>query len=248
MYQPRDYRHLIKPKDLVTFEVTVKETDLFIAANKELVSEAAASILKYRNQLEEYIGDNPLFQSTLRPCEVNTDAPRIVHDMALAGAKAKVGPMAAVAGAIAELVGRELLEYSREVIVENGGDIFLKSKRPRRVGVFAGKSPFGHGLALEIRPDETPLGVCTSSGTIGHSRSFGRADATVVVSKSTALADAAATGVCNLIKVKGDIVEGIEYAKGIDGLQGVLIVKDDKLGVWGDLRLVGIDPVRGPSR
>lgn len=240
MYQPRDYRRLIKAKDLITFEVTRAETDLFIAADRELVSEAASAILKHRNQLEEYLRENPLFQTTLGPCEVGANAPQIVRDMALAAAKVNVGPMAAVAGTIAELVGMDLLEYSQEVIVENGGDIFIKSNKTRRLGVFAGKSPFSHRLALEIRPKQTPLGVCTSSGTVGHSMSLGRADATVVVSKSTALADAAATSICNLIKVKADIIKGIEYAKGVDGLQGVLIIKDDKLGVWGDLKLVGV--------
>ncbi len=158
-----------------------------------------------------------------------------------ASLKAGVGPFASVAGAMAEFVGREILKYSKEVIVENGGDIFLKTSRKRRIGIFAGKSKFSNRLALEILPDETPLGVCTSSGTIGHSLSFGKADAVVVVSKSCSLADASATAIGNLIKKKKDILRGIEKAKGIEDLKGVVIIKDDKLGVWGNIKLTPLE-------
>jgi ApbE superfamily uncharacterized protein (UPF0280 family) len=151
--------------------------------------------------------------------------------------KVGVGPFASVAGAMAEFVGRDLLKYSKEVIVENGGDIFLKTLRKRRIGIFAGKSRLSNRLALEILPDETPLGVCTSSGTVGHSLSFGKADAVVVVSESTPLADASATAIGNLIKEKKDIPKEIEKAKKIEGLKGVVIIKDGKLGIWGNITI-----------
>ena len=237
MYEKRVYRDLIKPKDLTTFEVVIKETDLFISADRELKKEASNAILKYRNQIEDYIRETPLFQRSLKPLPVDEKAPEVIRTMQEASLKAGVGPFASVAGAIAEFVGKELLRYSREVIVENGGDIFLKTLRKRRIGIFAGESKFSNRLALEISPDETPLGVCTSSGTVGHSLSLGKADAVVVVSKSCSLADASATAIGNLIKKKKDIPKGIEKAKGIVGLTGVVIIKDDKLGVWGNLKL-----------
>ncbi len=125
----------------------------------------------------------------------------IVKTMAEAAEKAGVGPMAAVAGAIAEYVGRELLPFSREVIVENGGDIFLKTQKTRSIGIYAGESsPFTGKLALRIEPKDTPLGICTSAGTVGHSLSFGKCDAAILVSPSASLADAAATAVGNLIQ------------------------------------------------
>jgi hypothetical protein len=145
--------------------------------------------------------------------------------------------MAAVAGAIAERVGRELMKLSPEVIVENGGDIFMKTLTNRLVGVYAGSSPFTGKIALEVEPEETPLGICTSSGTVGHSLSYGSADAVIVISPSAALADAAATAIGNLIQESGDIPMGIEFAQDIAGLKGVLIIKGDKLGIWGEVKI-----------
>ncbi|HEY50641.1 MAG TPA: UPF0280 family protein, partial [Dehalococcoidia bacterium] len=132
----------------------------------------------------------------------------------------------------------ELLEFSPEVIVENGGDIFLKSLRPRIIGVFAGDSPLTGKLGLQIEPEDTPLGICTSSGTVGHSLSFGRADAAIVLAESATLADAAATAIGNRVSDVADIEGAIEFAQSIGQLKGVVIIKDDKLGVWGEVKLV----------
>jgi len=145
--------------------------------------------------------------------------------------------MAAVAGAIAESVGSKLLALSPEVIVENGGDIYLKSLKKRLIGIYAGKSPLSGKLVLEIDGEETPMGICTSSGTVGHSLSFGKADAVIVLAKSAALADAAATAIGNLIIQPGDIPLGIELAQSIDGVRGVVIIKDDKMGLWGEVKI-----------
>ncbi len=238
MYQPRTYRRWIKDEGLVAFNVIVKETDLYILATQDLQEQATSSVMKHRLPLEEYIAGHPLFRHSLEPCEVEDDAPDIVRNMARAAAVVGVGPMAAVAGAIAEAVGRDLLVYSPEVIVENGGDIFAKVARTRLIGVFAGESKFTGKIALEISPDNTPLGICTSSGTVGHSLSLGAADAVIVISPLTALADAAATAIGNKITDTDDIDRVIEEAKAIEGLAGVVIIKDDRIGVWGDVKLV----------
>jgi ApbE superfamily uncharacterized protein (UPF0280 family) len=158
--------------------------------------------------------------------------------MASVSQLAGVGPMAAVAGAIAEAIGRDLLAFSPEVIVENGGDIFLKISKKRLVGIYAGQSSFTKGIALEIMPRETPLGICTSSGTVGHSLSLGSADAVTVLSPSAALADAAATALCNVVKAKDDIPQAIEKAQGIEGLRGVIVIAGDEIGVWGRVKIV----------
>ena len=157
--------------------------------------------------------------------------------MAESAARVGIGPMASVAGAIAEFVGSELLAFSKEIIVENGGDIYLRSLKKRLIGIYAGKSPLTGKIGLEINKEDTPLGICTSSGTVGHSLSHGRADAVIALSKSAALADAAATAIGNLIKQPGDIPDGIEFAKGIDGLLGVVIIEDDKIGLWGKVKI-----------
>jgi ApbE superfamily uncharacterized protein (UPF0280 family) len=237
MYEPRAYRHWIKDKDLVLFNAVVKETDLYIRTSSNLQRKARNLVLKHRDLLERYIERYSSFLTSLEPISVGDDAPNIVKSMAEAAEKVGVGPMAAVAGAIAEFVGNELLAFSPEVIVENGGDIYLKSLRKRVIGIYAGKSPLTGRIGLEIDGQDTPLGICTSSGTVGHSLSLGKADAVIVLSKSTVLADAAATAIGNLIAEPDDIPKGIEFAKGIEGLKGVVIIKDDDMGLWGEVKI-----------
>lgn len=236
-YQPRTYRRWVEGKDLMAFTVTEKETDLYIRATSDLERKARRIVHKYRRQLEGYIEKEPAFQTSLKSISVPSNAPAIVKQMAEAAQAAGVGPMASVAGAIAECVGRELLEFSPEIIVENGGDIFLKVSHRRIVGIYAGDSPLTGKLGIQIEARDTPLGVCTSSGTVGHSLSFGRADAAVVLAPSAALADAAATAIGNRVSRKEDIAGAIEFARGIPGLRGVVIIIGGDIGVQGDVKL-----------
>ena len=237
MYELRTYRHWIKDKDLISFNIVVKETDLYIRASTNLKGKAYKLVLKYRNALESYIRQHPAFLTSLEPLPVSDDAPHIIKEMSAAAEKAGVGPMASVAGAIAEFVGNELSAFSPEIIIENGGDIYLKSLEKRIVGIYAGKLPLTGKIGLEINGQDTPLGICTSSGTVGHSLSYGKADAVVVLSKSATLADAAATAIGNLIVQPGDIPNGLEFANGIDGLKGVIIIKGDRVGLWGEVNI-----------
>ena len=237
MYEARTYRHWVKDEGLASFSVVVKETDLYIRASSNLHRKAHKLVLKYRGMLEEYIRRDPAFLTSLEPFAVGEDAPFIVKEMVRATNRVGVGPMAAVAGAIAEFVGNDLLAFSPEVVVENGGDIFLKSLKKRMIGIYAGKSPLTGRISLEIKGEDTPLGICTSSGTVGHSLSYGRADAVIVLSPSTTLADAAATAIGNLIVQPDDIQKGIELAKSISGLKGVVIIQDDKMGLWGEVTI-----------
>ena len=240
MFQPRTYRRWIKDDGLVSFNIAVKETDLHIRATRDLGDEALEAIIKYRRPLEEYIADHPLFRHSLKPCTVEEDAPNIIKDMARASEMMGVGPMAAVAGAIAEAVGRNLLVYSPEVIVENGGDIFISVSQVRLIGVYAGQSMFTGTIALEINPEQTPLGICTSSGTVGHSLSLGTADAVIVLSHSAALADAAATAIGNRVMASEDIDVVIEQVSAMPELIGAVIIKGDRMGMWGDVKLVSL--------
>jgi len=237
MYEQRSYRHWIKDKDLVSFNVVVKETDLYIRASSNLQRKAHKLVLKYRNTLEGYIKRHSSFLTTLEPISVGDNAPRMVKEMAKAAERVGVGPMASVAGAIAEFVGSELSTFSPEVIVENGGDIYLKCLKKRLIGIYAGKSPLTGKISIEINGKDTPLGICTSSGTVGHSLSFGKADAVIALSKSATLADAAATAIANMITQPEDISKGVDFAKSIEELKGVLIIKDDKLGLWGEVKI-----------
>jgi len=242
------YRLGIKDTDLVSFNVVVKQTNLYIRAQRNLRDKALRSAIKHRRSLERYIEHHPLFLTTLEPYPVEQTAPAIIKEMAIASKIAGIGPMSAVAGAIAEAVGKDLLPFSPEIIVENGGDIFLKTSKKRVVGIYAGESSFTGKIALEINPRETPLGICTSSATIGHSLSLGYADAVVTLSPSTPLADAMATAIGNMVKSIDDIPETIEKAKDIQGLYGIIIIKDDKIGIWGKMKIVPVtDNGRGRS-
>lgn len=236
-YEERTYRKYFKAEGLVGFEVIEKETDLYIFADSDLSAIAMQAVLKYGTELQGFILAHEKFATSFSPVRVPLTAPQIVKEMAGAAKKANVGPMAAWAGAIAEKVGSELLRYSKEVIVENGGDIFMKINKPRKIGVFAGTSAFSEKLALEIDPKDTPCGICTASGTVGHSISFGKADAVCIIAKSASLADAAATAVANAVKDVSTIKAVLETAKKIRGLKGVLIIKDDQMGIQGKIRI-----------
>lgn len=240
MTSPTIYRKLVKNRDLVSFEVTVKETNILFSAERLLEKEAIESIVRHRHYLESYIELHPLFQTTLKPYPFTKSMPPIVRTMAEAGIKAGVGPMAAVAGALAEYVCKDLLKFSPQIIVENGGDIFIKSEVERTVDIYCEKSQFGSGIGIEIDPRRTPIGICSSSGTTGHSLSFGKADLVTILSSSTALADAFATSVCNRIKSKSDVEGAIAFCQSIPEIKGVLIIIDDYLGAWGDIKITRI--------
>ena len=239
-YRHRTYRNLVKSNRLAFFRVAVKETDLAVYADRDLGEIARESVLRHRGYLEAYIERRPDFATTLSPWPSEGPAASIVRDMVAAGRAAGVGPMAAVAGAVAEHVGRDLLEHSSQVVVENGGDVFLKTDRSSTVAIFAGRSPLSLELGLKVEGGQSPMAVCTSSGTVGHSKSLGKADAVVVVSRSCALADAAATAIGNLVSGPGDIQRGVEAAKRIEGVLGIVAIVGDRIGAWGEVELTSL--------
>ena len=237
-YQERTYRNRVSKENLISFQVKVGETDLYISAEKDLTEIALESVYKYRRLIEEYIKHRPQFLDSLVPIKPDEMAPAIINDMLESSRISGVGPMASVAGAIAQYVGLDILEHSNDVIVENGGDIFLKSESEINIGIFAGESSLSYKVALKIRPEDMPLGICTSSGTVGHSLSLGRTDAVCVTSKSASLADAVATSVGNHVSGEMDIKTAINMGAGIEGVLGILIIVGDKMGAYGAIELV----------
>jgi ApbE superfamily uncharacterized protein (UPF0280 family) len=239
-YQNRTYRSLLDTGELVSFKVMVKETDLHVMAYADLHIKTAHLITQYRNQLENYISRFSVFLTSLTPLELDVLAPPIIKNMMKAGLQAGVGPMAAVAGAMAEFVGGDLLrqEGCGEIVVENGGDIFLKRSIDCRVGIFAGQSPLSNKVGLKIVAANMPVGICTSSATVGHSLSFGQADAVTVLASSVCLADAAATRLGNETKGKRPIDEVLKVAESIEGIIGVIVIRGEELGAWGEVELV----------
>ena len=237
VYHERSYRNKILKNNLITFNVTVNESDIFVGADYDLKEITLGAIHKYRSYLDAYITSHPEFLTSLHPVQFDDFAPPIIRDMIIAGHKADVGPMAAVAGAIAEYVGNDLLQYSKNVIIENGGDIFIESQHDIHVGILAGNSPLSDKLSIIIRNEEMPMGICTSSGTVGHSLSFGKADAVCVKAKSVSLADAAATAIGNMMKSKRDISRALQAGMKIKEILGIIIIFDNQFGAIGDIEL-----------
>jgi len=238
--EKRNYRKRINAGDMVSFHVEVKETDLWVSADINLEKETRDLVFDLRQQLEEYIRTHPEFVTSLVSYQEDPYAPPLVREMVEVTKELGVGPMACVAGAIAQHVAVGLLKFADQVIVENGGDIFLQANRPITVSILAGSSPLSGRFGLLIPAKQMPLGVCSSSATVGHSLSMGIADVVCLVSSSAALADATATAIGNRIKRKADLETVSGVANKIEGIVGGVVIVDDKMATWGDIELVDL--------
>jgi hypothetical protein len=238
VYEERYYRSVTRPRDLICYEVQHKETDLFCCTKTDLSGYIKERILFYRHQFDEYIRTKSVFKESLIPVENDPLAPAIVKEMIAASSVLNVGPMATVAGAMAEFVGRDIINLSHVFIIENGGDIYLKTDVERIIQIYAKDSPFSENIGIKLKPSNSPYGVCTSSATVGPSLSFGNADAVCIVADSALFADGLATCLGNIVKKKDDISIAIEKGQQFPGVIGILIVLGEHLGIWGDLDIV----------
>lgn len=219
-------------RDYHTF--TYKDSNFRISS--DLTAVVCAEIVRQRELLEAYIVRQPLFKSSLVPMGLTTDAPEIAQDMNRASGIVGVGPLAAVAGAIAQRGALAAIAVgAKEAIVENGGDIFAVSRQPLLVGLHAGEgSPFNR-MALKLDPQDMPRAICSSSSRMGHSLSLGACDLATVVAQNAALADAAATMACNMVKTDGDISQALDYITSLPGIDGALIINQGRIGLKGSL-------------
>ncbi len=237
-YVNRSYRNLVDQDTLVSTKVMVGETDLHILADADVEQESHNLICSARNLINAYIKKHPIFLTSLTPLKQDHLAPPLIQAMLHASLTADIGPMGAVAGAVAEFVGQGLLSsgLTQEVIVENGGDIFLQRNKECCFGIFAGESPLSNKVGLQIKQDDMPLGICSSSATIGHSLSLGTSDAITVLAQDTTIADTVATRLGN--EMQDDMNHVLEVAKTFSDIRGVVIIKDENLGAWGDIELI----------
>lgn len=240
----RTYRSQFSSSRFRSFTVNYKETDLWIGIDpgsfrEEMKAVSFQKVKELRSVLEAYLVKDPVFGKTFEPYHVEPNAPEIVRVMAHAAERAGVGPMAAVAGAFAEIVGRHLMALFdiQEVVVENGGDIFLKINRNLLMSVYAGNSPLSEKIGIEIPAIESPLGVCTSAGTVGPSISFGKADAAMIVCKNAALADAFATGFGNRVKTPEDVQKAIDETEQFPEILSAVLICRDKIGIRGKFEM-----------
>lgn len=243
-YINRTYREYAGEERWRSFAVCVKETDLWIGVDVRsfragIIGFVTRFVQDLRGEMEAYLVTDPEYVSALCPYMPRPTAPAILHEMAEAARQAGIGPMSAVAGAIARRVGEAIRTHFgvEEVIVENGGDIYASLQAPVNIAVFAGESPLSQKIGIQIPADATPLGICTSSGTVGPSLSFGKADAMMIVCKSCALADAYATAFANTIQTADDIPACMARIGKEADILSAICIKDDKTGIFGGFEL-----------
>lgn len=243
MYEQRTYRERMGKRfhSLVISHLT---TDLWIGTDKkierqQLTSFTLARIKFLRGLIIQYAASAPAFLTSLVPLPADDNAPPLIKQMLEAAQRAQTGPMAAVAGAIAQHIGADMLnEFNcRELIVENGGDIFLKIEEPLAMGIFAGTSPLSEKVGVNVLPGHSPLGICTSSATVGPSLSFGKADALMVAARDAAIADAYATALCNSVKSENDIPRVLSEAAAVPEIMSVVAILNKQIGIKGELEL-----------
>ena len=237
MYEDRFYRYLSKGS--FTQEIAYYESDLFIISDKKIDRSYVRKILaKYYSQVQDYARSNPEFINSLSPVPDDASAPPIARDMLGASLVAGVGPFSSVAGAIACYVGRDIANSSGEVIVENGGDIFLKVKEDKNIGIYLGENFNPRFLTVKAKKKKQPFGICSSSSKIGHSLNFGRADLLTVFAKDTILADAFATAYSNRIKKREDIDRLFAQAKKNNLIEAVIAAFSGEMFFWGDIEVL----------
>jgi len=212
-----------------------KDTIVTFLCERQHLDTGIRSLMHSRNVLETYIQNHPVFHDTHVPYPLSAEDPEPVRTMIRETAKVGVGPMASVAGAFAETALRAMANAGADrAVVDNGGDIAFLIREPLRVGIYTGGSSI-QNLALDVQPRQGVFGICTSSGTVGPSFSYGLADAAMVVSENVTLADAAATALGNRVREDGDLSACFDFMEALPEIEGALVVFRDKISLWGEL-------------
>jgi hypothetical protein len=239
-YRERSYRSRFSNDERRWFCVKFLESDLWIGVDRgsysaSMEADTYAMLVELRRSMDAYLLMDPAYKATLTPYDAGLEAPEILKEMSRVSHKTGIGPMSAVAGAVAKRVADFL--GTKEVIVENGGDIYAKAASDMDISVFAGQSPLSEKIGLHIPAADFPLGICTSSGTVGPSLSLGRADAVMIVCKDVLLADSYATAMANRIKTVDDLQPVIDSISEIPEILGAIAVKDDRMAITGRFEL-----------
>jgi len=231
------YRIRVDSKGRFGWKVKYKYSDLFIVSDNDISLKITPLLFDFYRIIEKFIEIHPSFAKTFNPYKPCSDFPDIIAKMCTQSAVFNVGPMASVAGAVCEFLAGELSENNSYLAIENGGDIYIKSSKDITAGLFLKNKYFKDSLKIKIKKNMLPCGIASSSGTLGHSLSLGKADLGVVVCKSAILADSAATAVCNMVNTKEDIEKTINHFKYFKEIEGLVVIKDDKIGLYGSIEL-----------
>ncbi len=238
MYEDRFYRKTFTDR-WHACEINIGQTDILVKTEDRLDKSYISNLIKrLRSEIEEYISRFPEFETSLLPVRKQEPAGPIIQEMIEKTALVGTGPMSSVAGAIAEFMGRRLASAHGQFIVENGGDIWMKKQGDIFLGVYAGFDNPINDFLLKIPNKNGMLGVCSSSSVLGHSLSLGSADLVTVISESAIFADALATKIANRVCTDADVDKETNMAKQYELTRGVMIVRKDKIGLWGGINLV----------
>ena len=231
------YRKNVKTTEKYHWKITYHYSDLLLSSDKDIAGLIEGPLKEIYCYLHSCFKEDPAFLKSLSPVSIKPGYPEIIKNMCLLSAEFNVGPMAAVAGTVNEFLAEKMNKYCGSLIIENGGDLYLRSKKDRILGIYVKNKYFRDSISIRIKSENMPCGVCASSGTFGHSLSLGKCDLAVVMSKSAITADAAATAVANSISCKDDILKSIEHFRNCRGIDGLLLIKEDQIGLWGNIEL-----------
>jgi len=233
-----NYRCCVKNKEKYAWMVSYYYTDILISSNKNIKDRIEKPLKKIYEILDICIKNEPYFLKSLSPIRIKPSFPPVIKEMCAKSAVFNVGPMAAVAGTVNEYLASNLQKYCDILIIENGGDTYVKAGRDINVGIYVKNPNFKDRIAIKINAKNMPCGLCSSSGTFGHSFSMGKCDLAVVLAKSAITADAAATAFANSISLEDDIPGRIDYFKRLEDIKGLLAIKNKRIGVWGAIEFL----------
>lgn len=240
-YADRDiYRNKISAEGRYSFRLDYKYSGLYIMCDRDISSGLKEPVLNFYRDIETAIVGETNFEKSLVPLKAGKDSPRTIKEMCSAGEVFSVGPMASIAGALCDHLAKSLTDRCSFLMIENGGDVYIKSNGPLEVGIFTKNAYFKDKLTLLIEAEQTPCGICSSSGSFGHSLSLGKSDLVTVLSRTATIADAAATAIANTINSEEDIDKAIARFKEYREVEGLIIIRNKRIGLWGKLQLAPV--------
>jgi len=225
---------------LYEYGFVINESKIHIKTDKKkAIEEAMKEIRRQREELINQIREHPEFEYALKPVPATPNAPKIVQIMTEASKIADVGPMAAVAGALADLGLEAMLEAgAKTAVVEDGGEIAAFTSQPVAIMILSSNSSLSGKIGFEITREDCPIGIATSSSKTGHALSFGEADSVTVFAEKAAIADAAATAICNSVvgvNIEKSIERGLDKCKSMKVIRGAIIIREGQIGLTGKL-------------
>jgi ApbE superfamily uncharacterized protein (UPF0280 family) len=221
--------------EFVTSGIEIQETAATIAAERRFIGGAVDAIKMARRDIERQIRKDRFFLTTLEPYDSGSCTSETTARMCAATKQAGVGPMAAVAGAIAQAaLDAMIAEGCRHAWVDNGGDVALVLESPLTLEIFTTPGS-SKAFAFELRTTGRAMGICSSSGRLGHSISFGDSDIAVTIADDAVVADAFATALGNEVKDETSLNKCFDILRSAKAVKGGLAMIDGAVAMYGEV-------------